>query len=208
MKKYKLYLFDFDGTLVDSFPSLYVVFKDAYDAVGITITNDDIPQLSREPLAYGYFRLGGKPEDGKKFGQVLEEALDSVEALELTKIFPETLSMIEALKKEGVSIGVVTSNKVKHVHEVLNFFNIPLDTFDVYVGNEKVKNSKPHPEPILKALELYGEIDNKDVVYVGDAINDTISANEAGIDAVLIDRINAFNESEKYIKIENLLELI
>ena len=86
--------------------------------------------------------------------------------------------------------------------------NIPVDTFVVYIGRNQYTNPKPHPEPILTTLRHLGyEGPLSGVLYVGDGLNDTISANEAGVDAVLIDRNNEFEESDKYIRITNLLEL-
>ena len=71
-----------------------------------------------------------------------------------------------------------------------------------------MKENKPSPKPLMYALDKTGYLNNRDkVVYVGDALNDTLSANAAKVDAVLIDRVDAFEESDKYIKIKNLFDL-
>ncbi len=209
MKKYELYLFDFDGTIVDSFASLDVIFKKSYAAVGISIDHEEVVRLSREPLDVGFWRLGGKKEDIALFAKTLEETLDSYDALILTKKYPETDALIKTIKEKHLLCGVVTSNKVKHVYEVLDFFNDPLSIFDYYVGNEHFKHYKPDPEPILIALKKAGYLNKKDrVVYVGDSINDVKSGISAGIDAVLVDREGNHKKiNDQYLVIQNLLEL-
>ena len=59
----------------------------------------------------------------------------------------------------------------------------------------------------LESVCVTSRVSPDEVVYVGDGMNDAISANNAGVDAVLIDRNNEFTESDKYKIIRNLKEL-
>ena len=208
MKRYKLYLFDFDGTLLNTKPALSYVFKVSYAHVGLEFDVKDTMEFARIPLIVGYERMNGKPEDFPEFCRFIEQSLDFPDALHSNSPFEETLEFLRYLKEQGIHAGIVTSNTKKHVHDVLNILNIPTDIFELYIGNKECEKHKPDPDPINKALQ-HSKIhyDREDVVYVGDGINDTLSANAAGVDAVLIDRDNEFPESDKYIKIHNLLEL-
>lgn len=209
MKKYDLYIFDFDGTLVDSFDSLFYVFSRAYNKIGINIKKEDIPLLSRIPLEEGFFKLGGKLEQGKLFGDEITAALKDKESIRETKLFKDTISFLEVAKKENLKMGIVTSNSVSHVKEVLDYLNVDTNLFSFYVGHDECKEKKPSPEPILKGIELAdykGDFNN--ICYVGDGLNDTKSANRANVNAILIDRNNSFKEDKSYIKITSLMELL
>lgn len=208
MKKYDLYLFDFDGTLLDTRPALEYVFKTSYEHFGLPFDPKDTLEFARIPLQEGYYRLGGKPEVFKEFCDFIHDALDDHEALMNNSPFPDTIEFFKKIKSHNARFGIVTSNKVSHVKEVLDIMSLPYDMFDIWIGNQECHNFKPLPDPILEALkrgEYKGELSK--VVYVGDAINDTLSANNAGVDAVLIDRIDAFKDSDKYTRIHSLLEL-
>ena len=208
MKKYRIYLFDFDGTILNTFDSLEYVFRYAYEKIGVKYDPAWTIEFSRIPLNVGYEKIGAPKEKWKEFVSYIDPALDSKEALESNSLFPETMEFIAHLRKEKLFAGIVTSNNKKHVLDVFKIFNIPDDTFGLYIGNKECHHFKPHPDPILKALEaLNYKGDKSDVVYIGDGLNDTISANEAGVDAVLVDRENNFPASEKYIKISSLMEL-
>lgn len=208
MKKYDLYLFDFDGTLIDSMDVLEFVFTVCYEHVGMHFDPKDTVEFSRIPLSVGYEKLKGKEENWPEFCRYIDKSLDFPESIHLNKPYKETYEFIKLLREKKIRAGIVTSNNIKHVQEVLNYMNIPIDTFEIYIGNKECNCFKPHPDPIIKALsrgEYKGDL-NK-VVYVGDGMNDVLSALGAGVQPVLIDRINAFEDSEKYIRISNLMEL-
>ena len=104
-------------------------------------------------------------------------------------------------------LGIVTSNNVKHVKEVLQILNINQEDFKVIIGNQEVKRHKPHPDPILKALEILN-CDKSDVVYIGDAIDDMMCSKNAGVDSILLDRYGEYKESIEFEKIATLRSLI
>lgn len=207
MKKYKYYLFDFDGTLLNTMPALEYVFTVSYEHVGVKFNPQETVEFSRIPLDEGYARAGGNPAKWHDFCVFIEKSLDFPQALKANHLYPETLEFIEHLKQNKIVAGIVTSNKISHVKDVLDAMNLPKEIFSVYVGNKEYKRFKPYPDPVLVALEKLGNPDKKDVVYVGDGLNDMLSANRAGVDGILIDRENEFPDSDKYIKIKNLKEL-
>ena len=201
-------MFDFDGTLVDSFPSLYIVFKRAFEAINIEIDPNDIPWMSRVPLldSYNKYNAPDNEESIQIFSDAILEALDSREALELTRLFDDSRKFFDYIKENHIKCGIVTSNQRKHVQEVLDFFNIDSSIFEVIVGNETCKTFKPSPEPILKALELLDYKDDlKDIVYIGDSHNDCLSAINANISYYLLDRGDA--PSKDYPTIYSLMDL-
>ena len=209
MKDYDLYLFDFDGTLVDTMLALEYVFTVSYEHVGIVFDPSKTVKFSRILLSDGYKEMGGDPEKLPEFWSYVEKSLDFPKALEDNRLYPETLEVLKELKNRGKTLGIVTSNKMSHVKEVLKILGIPHEYFEVLIGNKEYKKFKPHPDPILQALKhakYKGDLSK--VVYVGDGYNDAMCAKNAGVDGVIVDRINEFSESLDYIKITNLKELL
>ena len=109
---------------------------------------------------------------------------------------------------QEADLGIVTSNNIPHVRDVLKKFDMQKDFFSVLVGNREAPNPKPSPEPILKALEMINyQGDKKDVCYVGDSLNDCISAVNAGIVPILLDRDDEYKDAP-YKRIKSLSELL
>ena len=208
MQKFLLYLFDFDGTLFDTLPSSQYVFKMAYKNIGIDINIDDVVGWTREPIPDSYARIGAPKELFNSFMDDIEKYVNSQESVKLTDIYDDTYDTIIDLRMDEADLGIVTSNNVPHVRDVFKKFDMQKDFFTVLVGNREAPNPKPSPEPILKALEMINfKGDKKDVCYVGDSVNDCLSAINAGIVPILLDRHDEYQDTP-YLRIKSLKELL
>ena len=76
MQKFQLYLFDFDGTLFDTLESLYPTFRYGFDAIGVTVTDEEIEEFTHHSLQEAVKMKGLKKEDVPLFAQKIIEALD------------------------------------------------------------------------------------------------------------------------------------
>lgn len=208
MQKFQLYLFDFDGTLFDTLPSSKYVFRKAYENIGFQFSENDVLGFTREPIPDSYARLGAPKEKFDSFMEDIEKYVNSQESVNLTGIYDDTYDTIIDLRMDEADLGIVTSNNVPHVRDILKKFDMQKDFFAVLVGNREAPNPKPSPEPILKALEMIGyKGDKKDVCYVGDSLNDCISAVNAGIVPILLDRDGEYKDVP-YQTIKSLKELL
>ncbi|HHY97097.1 MAG TPA: HAD-IA family hydrolase, partial [Acholeplasma sp.] len=79
-------------------------------------------------------------------------------------------------------LGVVSSKRSDFVKLGLNQ-NELLEYFDVIIGMEEVNQHKPHPEPILTAIDALG-ISKNNTTYIGDHPNDILAAKNAGVESI------------------------
>jgi pyrophosphatase PpaX len=95
------------------------------------------------------------------------------------------LDVLPVLRAEGRRLGIVTAKRRLTVQ--LAFDTLPEleQYFDVVVGAEDTERHKPHPEPILVALERVGAA-ARETAYVGDSPFDVQAANAAGVAAVAV----------------------
>ena len=209
MQKFQLYLFDFDGTLFDTLETSKYVFRKAYEFLGIKLNEEEVLQFTREPIPVSYKRMNAPLEKYDAFIEQIEKYLNTTkESIDLTSIYDDTYDAIIDLRMDEADLGIVTSNNVPHVRDILRKFDMQKDFFTVLVGNREAPNPKPSPEPILKALEMINyKGDKKDVCYVGDSINDCLSAVNAGIVPILLDRDDEYKDAP-YQKIKSLKELL
>ena len=208
MQEFKLYLFDFDGTLFDTLPSSKYVFLMAYKNIGISIKEEDVLAWTREPIPNSYARMGAPQELFDSFMKDIDKYVNSQKSVDLIEIYDDTYDTIIDLKMLEADLGIVTSNNVHHVRDVLKKFDMQSGFFNVLVGNQEAPNPKPSPEPILKALEMINfKGDKKDVCYVGDSFNDCLAAINAGVVPILLDRDGEYANSP-YQTIKSLAELL
>lgn len=210
MKKFKVYLIDFDGTLINSFNGLVVFYNAIFNAVGVEITKEDCYLFTKMSLQEAYQR---KVKDDSKdkmklFLNKCDEMVDSGVLLKHNIPYLDTIPFINYIKDNNIVSGIVTGNTMVHCKMVFDYNGID-HFYKTYVDSKELTYQKPHPEGILKALEkLHYQGDKKDVCYVGDALNDFYAARDAGVTPVLLDRNNEYKESEEYILIHSLVDLI
>jgi pyrophosphatase PpaX len=175
-----VWLFDFDGTLVDSENLILASFRHATGAVLGATPSDDVLRsgigLTLEQQAHD---LAG--DRAQELFDVYVEHNRASHA-ELLRTFDGIPEMILRLRKRGARLGVVTA-KIRPTME-LGFEHVPLERswFEVLVAKEDTDRHKPHPEPLMLALELMGAAAG-DAIYVGDSPFDIRAAHAAGVTA-------------------------
>ena len=84
------------------------------------------------------------------------------------------------IRKYGIKTCVVSTSPRPYVENVVKHFNLPVNYIVAY---HDAKPIKPHPAPMLKALELLG-CDAKRAISFGDRVIDIQASNAAGIESV------------------------
>jgi pyrophosphatase PpaX len=180
--RYPTVLFDLDGTLIDSGEIILSSFRHATQ----TVLEREIPD---EVLAAA---VGGS--------NIYEQmrAFDEERAEELVRVYREHNEplhddlvafegierVLERLKSEGRQLGIVTAKRRRTVD--LAFAILPLERFfDAVVTAEQTQFHKPHPEPVLTALERLGS-EPAEAAFVGDSPFDMGAGKAAGVFTVAV----------------------
>ena len=204
---YELFLFDFDGTLFDTYDSSVYVFEEAFRRIGINIDKKDVLAYTREPIRDTYRKLVGSMNGYPSFIDSINELVFSQKVVDMAEIYEDTARILTFLKEKNKLIGIVTSNAKDHLLDVLKRFDLD-KMFDVIIGNKEESEPKPSPKPILKALEKLNYLDKEKVVYIGDSLNDVLAAYNADIGGVLLDRLGEFSNIREFKVIRSLDEII
>jgi phosphoglycolate phosphatase len=207
MKDYSAYLFDFDGTLFDTLDSLVGVYQTAFREIGRDCTKEDVAFYMHMSLSEtcDYLHIDD-PKIREIFFKKCAEALDYPEYVDQIHIYPDAIMTIKALLKKKKKIGIVSGNTENHISLVLARFNIK-SLFSFYVGNSPLRKPKPSPDPINYARSFLPMVGPRDIVYIGDSLQDPETAKAAGVDGILLER-NGEYRSYKGTKIASLKDLL
>lgn len=190
MKKYSLYLFDFDGTLFDTIDSLKEIYKLTFAKYGIVPTKEDYTTFITLSLPRAMKYKGIDIKYKKEFCDYFNTNVLRDSVVKKTKLYPDSIKFMKYLqKKKDIKYGIVSGSSKRRVHDVFDYLKLDYDKLATCVGNESYKNAKPAADPILVALKQIGYLKKKnEVLYVGDAWQDEECAKAAGVDYINIKR--------------------
>jgi pyrophosphatase PpaX len=178
-------LFDFDGTLVDTTEMIHQSMRHATSSV---LGREDIP---RETLLANV----GQPLPRQMELIDTENAESLLEAYRshherhhdaLIREFPGVEESLGRLGSAGIKVAVVTSKRRPSVEMALEIFPGLRNVVNRFVTLEDTTHHKPHPEPLLRALQLLGGIPRERAAYVGDSPFDVQAAKAAGLTSVAV----------------------
>jgi len=181
--KEAIILFDLDGTLIDSTDAIVGCFLHSFDELGFDFKGDieDIKNEIGYPLDIMYATLGVPEERIEDFVNSYKQEYRLVSEVKTTLL----TGAFEAVKLAAsfARVGIVTTKTTLYTLPLLSNFEI-IDYFETIIGRQEVTNPKPHPEPILKAMERMNVDNTTDIYMIGDTKLDLIAANEAGVNGV------------------------
>lgn len=201
MKDYKVYAFDMDLTLLDTIETSKYAYK---ASMGDEYDENKVVNYLAVPLSTTYEEM--KHFNGSYDDFVLLFKTAARESfLSGAHFYPDALEIIVKLHKMNKKLAIITNRDTKVVIDILKKEQI-YDYFSSIITVDRVSKLKPDPEPMYLCLKEC-ECNKEDMVYIGDAKNDYLSATRAGIDFVAVERYNNCNFEAK-IKINNLNELL
>ena len=180
----KAALFDFDGTLVDTTDLIYQSMRHAAgEVLGREVSREVLMANVGQPLPRQMELLSAEHAGALLDSYRLhnEENHDA-----LIKAFPGVEDSLARLKEAGVRVGVVTSKRRFSVDMALKNFPGLGDVVDRWVTMEDTTEHKPRPEPLLKGLELLGNVPREQAAYVGDSPFDVTAAKAARVKSIAV----------------------
>ena len=177
MNSIRCALFDLDGTLLNTNHLIIESFRHTFrHHLGIEIVPEDVYPFFGEPLITTLRRYS--PELAEAMVETYREFnWDNHDCL--TTPFPGAARCLEGLSARGCRVAVVTSKLRRTAHHGLEFFGLSR-WVEAVVAYEDTERHKPHPEPILKALEVL-DTGPEGVLMVGDSPLDLRCAKAAGV---------------------------
>ena len=183
MNKNTTILFDLDGTLLDSLDSILESFKTALENINHAdkYNTERVTNLIGLPLPIMFEGLGVPRELSAQSLLEYKNHYTKIK-LEKTTLMEGTKEALE-LASDFANLGVVTTKVSTSSLELLEHLGIS-HYFKALVGADNVTNPKPHPEPILKCMQMLGATDKASTWMIGDTHLDTQSAYEAGVRSI------------------------
>ena len=186
---FRLIIFDFDGVLVLSNEAHVEASMRALRRAGI---KKEVPQeelMSHFGKSYRVILkwMMGDGYSKEKLDLAYRYHHDIIRSdwfLENIRPVQGLREFLQKLKEKGMKLAIATGNERSFLDGVLDYLNLT-DLFDLTLCAEDVKNSKPSPDMVLKAMDFF-QVDRKETLFVGDAESDILAAKGAGVTSVAV----------------------
>lgn len=183
----KLAIFDFDGTLFDSIHDVLICFNQTLELYDFpTLTRDElIPCLGGNIDEITSLVLGenSSPENIENVKKSYLDLYNSSKK-ELTVPFENAYSVLKNLQDKKILLAVNSNRLTYSLKELVGKHFSDID-FIAIEGHNYGNPSKPDPYGANKIIEK-ANVDVSEVVYIGDSITDILTAQNAGIDCILV----------------------
>ncbi len=175
------FLFDLDGTLIDSVYQHVIAWRTALLRIGIDLSVWRIHR--RIGMSGGLFVRALLRETGRTLSAADIEQLQLAHAAEYcgqlgsVTALPGARELLAALTEAGVQWAIATSGYAATARPALELLGLPADT--PMVTRDLVRHAKPDPDLFLAAAALLGA-EPRHAMVVGDSVWDMLAARRAG----------------------------
>lgn len=177
-------IFDVDGTLINSVDAYHIAAGRAAAPLGYTVTHDMVRQALNSQQPFWNVVIENPAERTadtianlrrdtmRHWADVLDEHVS---------VFPGLRATLEELQAAGLRLAIYTGSRGESFgpleHSGL------LEFFEIVLTADDVEEAKPHPEGVLRCLEVLG-VAPAEAAYIGDSVPDMGASHAAGARAV------------------------
>ena len=188
MKQYDTYIFDLDGTLLDTLDDLTA-------AVNYALRQHGMPEHTREEVRHmvgNGVRLlmvravpdgDNNPRFDDAFRTFREYYMEH--SLDTTRPYDGIPELLAALRQQGKRVAVVSNKFYAATRELCRHFFA--DTVEVAIGEHEAEGirKKPAPDTVIEAFRQLG-VSKENAVYVGDSDVDLQTAVNSGLPCISV----------------------
>ena len=179
--RFKLILFDFDGTIADTSEGILKCVRYALGKAGIEETDENrLREFLGPPLSYIFRKNYLDDEEAAwKFVRDYRE-LYNPEGYKLFSLYPGAEDMLRELEDRGVGRVIVSGKPAAMVRKIVEFKGIT-ELFDGEVCLDPSNGDPDKTGVILRAMKEFGNVDPSRTVMVGDREYDIAPAKKLGL---------------------------
>lgn len=190
LSQYHTFVFDLDGTLVDSVPDLTL-------ALNAALNQSHLPQVNA---------LQVRTWVGNGSAKLVERAVQSIQPdmpasqisalhkqflqcysgvlCKESQLYPGVESLLEMLKQQDKQLALLTNKPVQFLPELLQHLGID-HYFAMVLGGDSLPEKKPSPMPLQHILQQLS-VPAESCLMVGDSRSDILCAQQAGVDCAAL----------------------
>ena len=184
MSQYKLIIFDFDGTLAITHKAIVFCFTKTFESYNITPPSADTIIGTIGINLPNSFKILHPAIEESAIPEWVEtyRSYYRTEGEKQVELFTGTKQVLQLARQSGLSLGVFSNKHVNFVNVLLNNLRIH-SFFDLILGDNGQIIPKPNPAVFHSIIKpLFPELDNSQILMVGDTAIDLLFAKNAGID--------------------------
>jgi pyrophosphatase PpaX len=185
------FLFDLDGTLIDTTDLIFRSYQHALaEVTGRRATDEELYLGYGQPLREAFTAIlehQGITLPADRFAALVAELIETYRGFNvahhdrLARPFPGVTDTLRELRERGYVLGLVTSKGRVIAERGLGLIGLH-GVFTAMVFQEDTIRHKPHPDPVLVALDRLGRREEpSSLVFVGDSTHDLQAGRSAGV---------------------------
>ena len=200
--KYKLVIFDLDGTIADTSPGIL-------NSIRYTQKKMNLPEITLEkmyshigpPMSESYYRNFGLTGDRLNQAISYHKEYSMKQGYKEIKLYDGIIDLLNNLIKEGVITAVATLKAHSTTLKIFEHLGIT-DKFNIIKGVDGI-NPKTKAQLIEDCIEET-EFEKSECVLIGDSKYDAIGAEQAGIDFIAATYGFGFKTKEETNQLTNI----
>ncbi len=174
-------IFDLDGTLIDSAPSILRTIKKVLDQFSYIPTRSLDPNLIGPPLKEILQVISGE-SDSERLNILIESFKTVYDNDEYSSsiVYSGIDKMLANLARDDKNLHIATNKRLAPTERIIRYFNWDQYFQDVY-AIDSVASVNPSKGGLIQAMLSKLELKTDNCVYIGDRVEDCLAANENSV---------------------------